>query len=188
MVAINLDSPCIRYNHDVYNELVTRCITAARMSPPPFCIYTMIISTWMQTANRPIWSSGVMQTRDARMPPLLTFTFIFDFVLAATCGCLPLLQRSWCPQTCNNRLPADSVSSSISQSSAPLYASPMVRFVNRQDTERTPLLRPQATARSASCGPSKDAIASCDVFNTILMIRQDVIVSQASRGHVQARR
>jgi hypothetical protein len=51
-----------------------------------------------------------------------------------------------------------------------------------RDAERTPLNRPRLTTRSTSCGPARDVLERCDVFNTILTIRQDVIVSARNRS------
>jgi hypothetical protein len=44
-----------------------------------------------------------------------------------------------------------------------------------RDTERSPLLKRPPHERVASAGPSQAQLDGCDVFNTILLIRQDVI-------------
>lgn len=56
----------------------------------------------------------------------------------------------------------------------------MKTWLNR-NTESTPLNtpRPRQHTRSTSCGPARDVLERCDVFNTILTIRHDVIVSLA---------
>ena len=68
MVAINLNLPCIDYDDDGYNELVTRCIPAERTPLLPVRMSTMhdMSTGRSRSDNRPLRTSGVMQTRDAR--------------------------------------------------------------------------------------------------------------------------